>query len=255
MTSAQLRSTLMPGAASRARVGADRTELESDGAAAKQPGAPRRPRPGRPGTRRSTCGGGPPTCGSVGVLAGSAERSGWTGPAAAGSCFDVRAGSEQVVHHVVEHDRDDHFVRSGPGLSSPTIQPRTAPPTSAAEHAGDDVDADRKVTAKPIQAATQRAADRTGLAAPMLNRPARKAIATDRPVRISGVASNSGQRDRVEDGRDRAAVEGRSDRRRAEDRALEHAPSRRPRSNARSARTRCPGRRRSSPQACRTCCR
>ena len=72
-------------------------------------------------------------------------------------------------------------------LSKPTNQPITAPPTNApSTHTMTWITGGR-LTPKPSQVATI-APPTHWPAAPMLNNPALNAIATDRPVRISGVA-------------------------------------------------------------------
>ena len=75
-------------------------------------------------------------------------------------------------------------------LTSPTIQPITAPPAKAPMMQTTACSTIGRFTAYPSQVATT-APPIHWPAAPMLNIPARKATATDRPVRMSGVASNA----------------------------------------------------------------
>src|ERR1022692_2893268 len=72
-------------------------------------------------------------------------------------------------------------------LSTPTIQPITAPPTNAPSTQTMTWITGGRLTPKPSQVATI-ARPTHWPAAQMLNSPVRNAIATDRPVRISGVA-------------------------------------------------------------------
>ena len=72
-------------------------------------------------------------------------------------------------------------------FSRPTNQPMTAPPTNAPSTQTMTWMTGGRLTPKPSQVATT-APPTHWPAAPMLNRPARNAIATDNPVRISGVA-------------------------------------------------------------------
>ena len=72
-------------------------------------------------------------------------------------------------------------------FSSPTIQPITAPPANPPRTHTITWMTGGRLTPKPSQVATM-APPIHWPAAPMLNRPARKARPTDRPVRISGVA-------------------------------------------------------------------
>ena len=72
-------------------------------------------------------------------------------------------------------------------FSTPTIQPSTAPPANAPSTQTMTWMTGGRLTPKPSQVARM-APPMNWLAAPMLNRPARNASATDRPVRISGVA-------------------------------------------------------------------
>src|SRR6202034_86859 len=72
-------------------------------------------------------------------------------------------------------------------LRKPTNQPITAPPTNAPTRQTITWMTGGRLTPKPSQVATI-APPTHWPAAPMLNNPARNAIATDKPVRMSGVA-------------------------------------------------------------------
>ena len=169
------------------RVGADRAQLEAERRPVEQPGdRPRWPAPPSmmpsvdPQARRRAAGAAGPTAST-----GLADRV--RAVRVLDAVLQDEPGRKQQ-RDVVEHDRGDDLVGAGPGLEDAGDE---APDRAAEQRRR----AARRAGAAPAAAAAgsrpARPATTPMIAwpwAPMLNRPPRKASATDRPVKTSGAA-------------------------------------------------------------------
>ncbi len=166
-----------------------------------------------------TCGGGPPTCGSVAFPVDvRCDRVGL-----ARCLHERRAGQQegqQVVHDVVEHDREDDLVRPGSRLDLAHDPADRRAADEGADDADDRVQHDRQVDRVTQPGRDESAADPLARRADV-EHPGPETYRHRQPGKDQRGGLERGQRQWIEDRRDRTAVEGGRDRPRAEYRALE----------------------------------